>query len=151
MWNMAQYLAEQREKSQRTSYHQQGIVESLPLACFAARGLLGSQKTPSTSPNPPCGRKATSINYTAIHYFFWGPWQLQRVCSCWCSVKPISQPCYSSHCFPGLCWDFVGSLPYAFSSSITSVFTCSHLSLCFLYPNGKDGGLPRVASHCQAP
>lgn len=92
----------------------------------------GDSKSYPTSPNLSCG----IINYAEIHFFFWGSWQLWRVGSSWHSMRPNFQPCWGSHgaahhCSPWLSWDFAGSLPYAFSSSITSVFICSHLVLVF--------------------
>lgn len=133
---MAQYLAGQSEISHRTHYLQQGIAESLLLAHFTARVLLGIQRAFLTSPNPLCRMRATSANYSAILSFFCGPWQLWRAGFSWHSMRPIFsatlwQPPSHTSSLPLALLGLSGSLPHAFSSSITSVFICSHLHSLF--------------------
>lgn len=67
----------------RTSYLQQGITESVLLAYFAARRVLGPQRTPPTSSNPPHGIRMTSVMLS----FPWGLWQLWKVGFSWHSMR----------------------------------------------------------------
>lgn len=73
------------ETKSRMSYLQQEITESVLLAYFAARGVLGPQRTPPTSSNPPHGMRMTSVMLS----FPWGLWQLWKVGFSWHSMWSI--------------------------------------------------------------
>lgn len=81
------------ETKLRMSYLQQGITELVRLVYFAARRLLGPQRTPPTSSSPPCGMRMTSVMLS----FPWGLWQLWRIGFSWHSTRSIFSvsPCHT--------------------------------------------------------